>query len=225
VKPSILVAATTTPDGATLSLHRRADHYQLRVGGHGLMSTTATASEARLAELACAKLGGRDGRRILIGGLGFGVTLRRVLELAPGDVRVQVAELVPEVVTWNREHLQSLNGALLDDPRVEIVVADVLAVLTGADAGRYDAAVLDVDNGPSPLVARGNARLYAAPGLRAVARALRAGGRAVFWSAAPDPAFMARLAAAGLRATAVGARAHATAKRRTHTLFVADRPD
>jgi spermidine synthase len=222
VKPSITLAETTLSDGSTLSLQMRDGHYHMRVGNHGLISTTATSSEARLAELGCEKLGMTGGKRVLIGGLGFGFTLRRVLELVPTDVQVQVAELVPEVVAWNREHLQSVNGGLVDDARVEILIDDVFTVLARADPGSYDAALLDVDNGPAALVDPGNARLYADPGLRMLSRALRVGGRAVFWSRSPDRAFMTRLTAAGFRATAVDAQAYAKAKRRTHTLFVAD---
>jgi len=146
-----------------------------------------------------------------------------VLEVAPAGVSVQIAELMPEVVAWNREHLRDFNGGLLDDPRVEVLVADVVEVVTGAAPGSWDAVIIDVDNGPFALVDHGSGRLYGATGLRAVASALRAGGRAVFWSAAPDPAFVRRLAAAGFRATAVAAKAYPTAKRSSHTLFVADR--
>lgn len=221
MKPSVLLATTTTPDGSTLTLHRRDNEYHLRVGGLGLMSTTARGSEMKLAELACERLGA--GAKVLIGGLGLGFTLRRVLDVAPGDTRVQVAELMPEVVSWNREYLRDVNGALLEHPRVEVLVADVCRVLTDAAPASWDAVLIDVDNGPFALVGPGNGRLYAAPALRALARALRAGGRAAFWSAAPDPAFMTRLAAAGFRAQAIGAKAYPTAKRRSHTLFIADR--
>ena len=40
----------------------------------------APADEAEMAELGCALPSGRAPRRVLIGGLGFGFTLRRVLE-------------------------------------------------------------------------------------------------------------------------------------------------
>jgi spermidine synthase len=196
--------------------------YHMRIGGHGLISTTATSSEARLAELACEKLV-KDGKKhVLIGGLGFGFTLRRVLELVTADVKVDVAELLPQVVAWNREHLQSVNGGLVDDPRVEVLVEDVFALLERSTAGQYDAVLLDVDNGPAALVDRGNARLYADHGLRVLSRALRVGGRAVFWSASPDRSFMARLTRAGFRAEAVATKAYAQSNRRAHTLFVAD---
>ena len=118
MKPSVTLAQTTTSDGATLSLRMHDGHYHMRIGGHGLMSTTATSSEARLAELACEKLVKQGRKHVLIGGLGFGFTLRRVLELVTTDVKVEVAELLPQVVAWNREHLQSVNGGLVDDPRV-----------------------------------------------------------------------------------------------------------
>jgi spermidine synthase len=225
VKPSVLVAATTTADGARLTLHRRDGVWQLRVGGHGLMSTAQTRSEAALAELGCATLAAAGRPRVLIGGLGLGFTLRRVLELVPAAARVQVAELLPAVVEWNRAHLREVNGAQLDDPRVEVVVGDVGALLAAAPAGAYDAVLLDVDNGPTALVDARNARLYGDAGLRTLARALRPGGRAVFWSAAPDRGFLKRLDAAGLQAHTQRARTYAQARRAGATLIAADRTD
>jgi spermidine synthase len=222
VKPSVTLAQTTTSDGATLSLRLHDGHYHMRIGGHGLMSTIATRSEVRLAELGCERLVKEGRKRVLIGGLGFGFTLRRVLELVTTDVKVEVAELLPQVVAWNREYLRSVNGGLVDDPRVRILIEDVFALLARATAGHYDAVLLDVDNGPAALVDRGNARLYADHGLRVLSRALRVGGRAVFWSASPERSFMARLAQAGFRAEAVAAKAYAKSKRGNHTLFVAD---
>jgi len=223
MKPSVLLAEATTPDGAQLTLRLHDGHFQMRVGGHGLMCTTETRSEAELAERGCAKLVDGGPARVLIGGLGFGFTLRRVLELVPAGVRVQVVELLPVVVAWNREYMRSVNGELVDDARVQIVVDDVGAVLAAAPAASYDAVLLDVDNGPFALVDAGNAQLYSTAGLRVLARALRPGGRAAFWSATPDSAFMRRLATAGFHATACAAKAYAQAKRATRTLIIADR--
>jgi spermidine synthase len=222
VKPSVTLAETRLASGSTLSLSTRDGQHYLRVAGRELMSTVAANSEMRLAEVGCAKVGTAPGARVLIGGLGFGFTLRRVLELVHTDASVQVAELLPEVVAWNREYLQSVNGGLVDDARVEIRIDDVLAVLARANARQYDAVLFDIDNGPAAIVAAANARLYAAPGLNVLSRALRVGGRAVFWSASTDRAFLNRLTQAGFRATAVGAKAYPRAKRDTHTLFVAD---
>jgi hypothetical protein len=55
-------------------------------------------SELALAELSCTGLHGRADTQVIIGGLGLGFSLRRVLELVGKHALVQVAELLPEVV-------------------------------------------------------------------------------------------------------------------------------
>jgi spermidine synthase len=117
------LATCKTPDGAQLTLHEHDGHHFLKVAGLQLMSTTASSSEEKMAELSCAHL--PPNPRVLIGGLGFGFTLKRVLDLTGADAAVDVAELLPEVVTWNREFLAEVNGKRLDDPRVRIHVGDV----------------------------------------------------------------------------------------------------
>jgi len=222
MRPSIKVAETTTADGARLTLHEHDGQFTLRVGGRQLMSTTATESESRMADLACAKLRADAAANVLIGGLGFGFTLKRTLERVGPNVRVHVAELIPEILEWNRVHMQTVNGPSLDDPRVSIVIGDVVTVLANAKPKSFDAVLLDVDNGPAALVARGNEGLYTDKGLRVLTRALSTGARAVFWSASEDRSFLDRLKDAGFRAEAVGAKAYPQAKRDTHVLFVGD---
>lgn len=224
MKPFVLLAQARTSGGAELTLHSHDTHFYLRVNRQPLMGTNASESEKVLAELACARLGGKAGARVLIGGLGFGFTLRRVLESVGADARVEVAELLPEVVKWNREHLSALNGRLLTDPRVEVRVEDVYQIIARATVGEYDAILLDVDNGPVAMVDDGNGRLYQTQGLAAITRALKPKGRAAFWSASTDPAFAKRLRKAGFRVETVAAKAYPQAKRCTHTIFVADAP-
>lgn len=185
------------------------------------MSTTAFSSEQQMAELACANLPGKP--RILIGGLGFGFTLRRVLELCPADAIVDVAELLQEVIDWNREFLKEVNGLLVDDPRVRIHTRDVGEIIERVGKDRYHAILLDVDNSPDPLVQKGNAKLYNRGGIARTKAALHAGGRVVFWSANPDKDFARSLGLAFKRVECIGAKAYPKAKRFTHTLFVADR--
>ena len=223
MKPFITLAESKTPDGSDLSLHGHDGQFYLRVNRQPLMGTNASESEKTMATLACEPLRNEPQARVLIGGLGFGFTLRRVLESVRPDAHVHVAELLPQVVDWNREFLRDVNGALLDDPRVQVFVDDVYEVMTRAAAAPYDAILLDVDNGPIAMVHEGNGRLYQSQGFAVIMNALKPNGRVVFWSAAKDAAFARRLEKTGFAVQVVAAKAYPQAKRSTHTLFVADR--
>lgn len=217
VKPTKNLAQGVAPGGQALLLQEHDGEYFLKVGGVPLMSTTACSSEQTMAELACGQRSGKQ--RVLIGGLGFGFTLRRVLELVDEESEVKVAELLQLMVGWNRTFLQEVNGSLLDDARVEVLVKDVFQVMKGE--GGYDAILLDVDNSPDPLVQEGNGRLYRRNGLELAKAALKKGGRVVYWSAHEDPSFLKLLRKVFSKVEAVPAKAYPKAKRFTHTLFVA----
>ena len=221
MKTTTTLATCRTPDGALMVLQEHDGHHFLKIGGVQLMSTTASASEQTLAELACAALPPKP--RVLIGGLGFGFTLRRVLDLCPPDARVDVAELLQEVIDWNRKFLTSVNGGLIDDPRVTIHTRDVAELIGRCGSDRYHAILLDVDNSPDPLVQKGNARLYNRGGLERTKAALQPAGRVVFWSANRDAEFEKSLHRVFRNVESIGAKAYPKAKRFTHTLFVADR--
>ncbi|MES2438606.1 MAG: spermine synthase [Verrucomicrobiota bacterium] len=215
------LATSTTPDGERITLHEHDGHYFLKVAGLQLMSTTASSSEEQMAELSCVNLPAKP--RVLIGGLGFGFTLKRVLELTGPDATVEVAELLPVIVGWNREFMYEVNGRLLDDPRVKIHVGDVYDLIDGCGSDRYHTILLDVDNGPDPFVQNVNERLYAKPGITRIKNALQPGGRVIFWSAHPDKSFARSLEGFFKKVECIGAKAYPKAKRFTHTLFVADR--
>jgi spermidine synthase len=221
MKPTTTLATCRTPDGSLMVLQEHDGQHFLKIGGVPLMSTIAAASEQQMAEIACAALPARP--RILIGGLGFGFTLRRVLELCPPAAVVEVAELLPEVVAWNREHLAEVNGRLLDDARVKIHVGDVGDLIGRGGQSRYHAILLDVDNSPDPLVQQGNARLYDRGGIARTHAALHPGGRVVFWSANRDSGFEKSLGQIFKKVESISAKAYPKARRFTHTLFVADR--
>jgi spermidine synthase len=223
MKPFHLLAETLTPDGKKLCLYEHDGQMHLKVNGRSLMSTNATASEITLAELACHEITQDEKAHVLIGGLGFGYTLKRTLDLVGPGAKVHVAELLPEVVAWNREFLRSVNGELLDDGRVNVSVDDVCNVINTAPDATYDAIMLDVDNGPIAMVTESNARLYYQGGFDRLIRVLKPGGRVVFWSATKDRPFEKRLLKAGFKLEVVGVKAYEKAKRCTHTIFVADR--
>ncbi|MCB1540476.1 MAG: hypothetical protein KDJ25_06380 [Rhodoblastus sp.] len=190
------VSRATTATGDTLVLRERAGIFEIRCNGWDLMSNRAHASEERMAREALALTAGRRAPRILIGGLGMGFTLRAALDAAPMDARIEVAELIPEIVAWNRGPLAALAGRPLDDPRVHIRIGDVADNLT--DDVRYDAILLDTDNGPGAIMLARNAGLYAREGLARARATLADGGVLALWSADRSPAFEALLADTGL---------------------------
>ena len=215
------LAEALTPAGNAVSLHRHDAEYLIKVDGVPLMSSRQHASEERLAEVACARLPTAAGARVLIGGLGFGYTLRAALAVLSGDARVTVAELVGAVIAWNRDPALPLAADALADPRVAVVERDVGDVIRQARAA-FDAIVMDVDNGPAALTSGFNARLYDAAGLRHTRAALRPAGCVGYWSVAPDAAFESRLVQAGFAVEVEQCRAHGKSGRR-HTLFIARR--
>jgi spermidine synthase len=184
------------PGGSEMVLYRRQNDFMILVDGLELMGSRAHASEEQLAALGCAGLKAASGARVLVGGLGMGFTVRAALRALAGDARVDVAELVPAVVRWNRGVLSPLAGAPLEDPRVHVIEKDVAHVLKDATA-LYDAILLDVDNGPSALSSPLNARLYDDAGIVRALCALRPGGVLATWSTSDDPKYTQRLNKAG----------------------------
>ncbi len=213
------LAETRTPDGSRFSLHEHDGEYFLKLNGRQLMGSNSTVSELLLADLACKFSSSVERPTILIGGLGLGFSLRRVLEISGPKALAQVSELLPDVIAWNREFLQELNGKLLDDPRVKVLPRDVFDCIKNGP-GRYDAILLDVDNGPTSFVQEKNSRIYSGKGLAMIRRALRPSGRVAFWSAEPEPLFLNSLSRAGFRAEEFEAKSHERAKRAAHRIYV-----
>jgi spermidine synthase len=214
-------SASVPEEERPLLLMQRGTEFAIRLGPLALMSSLEHGSEEALAELACGRLVGRDDACVLIGGLGMGFTLAAALRTLGPQVRVEVAELVPAVVAWNRGPLAHLAGRPLADPRVLVWEADVAERIRAAREA-FDAILLDVDNGPDGLTRASNDGLYAASGLRAAFAALRAGGILGVWSVAPDAEFTRRLEQVGFAVDQKTVRARRTRGGR-HTLWLAMR--
>lgn len=168
-------------------LRRRSDGaLELRIGGVFVMDDAETTSECLLAEATLAGLS--DPRRVLVGGLGLGYTLRTLLS-DPRVERVVVAELEPAIPTWMRDGVLP-GGDLLTDPRVDLQVADVRTIVDDAAPASLDAILLDVDNGPGYLVHEHNASLYEDSFVRHCAAVLAPGGQLCVWSMAEAPALV-----------------------------------
>ena len=205
-----------------MALYEHDGKYCISYAGQELMHSGANASEILLGEIGVELLEHDATARILIGGLGLGFTLRSVLAGTGPNVVVELIELLPEIVSWNRVYLKSLNGELLDDPRLEIHTTDVVGYVRKAERARYDVILLDVDNGPVAMVSETNVSLYSNTGLRWLRGSLKPEGRAVFWSAGPDLRFEDRLKRAGFRVSKVPAKVHAGSKRAAYLIYVAN---
>ncbi len=171
-----------------------------------LMDSESGVSERALAERGLAALSTGDRQpngaplRVLLGGLGLGITLRALLD-DPRVGHVVVVELFDQLVRWNREYVGFLNGRGLEDPRVVVHVGDLLCFLeqrpnqdwvgqtpTGGSAARtelpasFDLLLLDIDNGPTMLSLPANDRLYADTGLALLQRWTAPGGIVLIWA-------------------------------------------
>jgi spermidine synthase len=183
--PWVTLDEAEVPGGSKLTLCRRGNEFVIRIDGQELMGSRNFESERRLAESGCAGLAKVAGARVLCGGLGMGYTARAALDALAADAILDVAELVPAVVTWNRNILGEFARHPLADRRTNVIERDVVRVLAEAER-RYDAILLDVDNGPSAMTVASNSKLYDDAGVQRVARALRPGGMFAVWSAAHD---------------------------------------
>ncbi len=226
MKPNITLAETTTPNGGRMTLVEHDGSFCIRVNGQQLMHSKVATSEILLGTLACERHGAEDQQpKVLIGGLGLGFTLKSVLEATGPQATVHVAELFPEIVEWNRTFLKGLNGDALDDPRAEALIDDVRAVIVKAAKTPYDAIALDIDNETTAMVDDKNHQLYHEGGMRQIWRALKPGGRAAVWLAAPDPVIERRLKKVGFKVKAVPAKVSASSKREAYMIYLADKPE
>ncbi|HEX3902259.1 MAG TPA: hypothetical protein VH853_05360 [Polyangia bacterium] len=210
-----------TSDGSELTLCRLGDRFALRVDGQELMHSNSHGSEEKLAVHGCAALAGKSGARVLVGGLGMGFTARAALDALAPDAELVVVEAVAEVIGWNRDPalLGQLARMPLADRRLSVIQGDVADAIE-ASPDRYDAILLDVDNGPTALSTFKNRRLYSPDGLALARRALRDKGVLAVWSTFQDARFTARLRQARFEARTKRVLA-GDGTRRRHILWLA----
>jgi spermidine synthase len=121
---------------------------------------------------------------------------------------------------WARGPLAKLFEGSLTDLRVTLHQADVAELIAPARS-RYDAILLDVDNGPGGLNRAANDGLYAVDGLLAARRALAPGGVLAVWSAGPNAEFAKRLHRTGFRVDEVRVRARGAGRGARHVIWIA----
>lgn len=220
------LATAQIPGGDTLTLVSHGRDFIIMLGRDELMGTRMQFSEEQLARLTLERLD-IPAPRVLIGGYGMGFTFRAALAALPDTGgEVVVAEVVEDILEWAKGPLADLTGHCLKDPRGEVIIADVAALVDDAVDGttpRYDAILLDVDNGPDGIVREGNERLYTRTGIGRLRDALNVGGVLAVWSAAPDHKFTRRLKDAGLDVDVQRVRARPNNKGPQHTIWFARR--
>lgn len=187
------VLARVTTETGDWQLQRREGHYEIICNGVFLMASYNQQSSRALATIPLDRVHG-DSLRVLVGGLGIGYTAAAVLA-DPRVNRMELVEIEPLVVRWQREFLASLAGRPLDDPRTNLIVADLFDVSLAP--GTYDAILLDTDNYPGRVVRETNRSFYSAPGIAQFLEALRAGGALAFWAGERDQELMRLLKETG----------------------------
>jgi spermidine synthase len=190
-----LIDSVTERDAA-LELYGKDGRFMIRANGLELMNGFCHESESALGTFA-ASLAPREGARFLIGGLGLGYTAAALLKAIGGGGTVTVAELSTAVIDWFHGHVKA--SVLPDSCGLAIINADIADLLK--ERHRYDVIILDVDNGPEPLVTAANAGLYSTGGLRALHDCLTECGVALLWSGFESTEFAARAQDAGFTVT------------------------
>ena len=192
--PWTLIESATEGD-ALLELYRKDGVFMIRANGLELMNGFCHDSETSLGRLAAA-LAPRPEPRILLGGLGLGYTVAALVEALGTAASITVAELSAGVIGWFHRHVRP--SVLPDIPTgMTIVQADIVDLLETEH--RHDLVVLDIDNGPEPLVTPKNGALYSVEGLTTLYRCLSPKGIALLWSGFESADFAARAEHAGFR--------------------------
>ena len=160
-----------------------------------LMSSLYTDSERALARTALQMHSG-DELRVLVGGLGLGYTAREAL-LSGRVTRVEVVELLPQVIDWLARGLVPLSSELRGEmggetgkgPRLVVTQGDVYRRLAGEPDELFDLILIDVDHSPEERLDEGSISFYTTPGLQAARRHLAADGVLAVWSYAESSPF------------------------------------
>jgi spermidine synthase len=170
-----------------LELYAKDGIFMIRANGLELMNGFSHDSETAFGHLVT-ELVSEPSPNILIAGLGLGYTLAAASEALGERGTITVAEFSPAVIDWFQRHVRA--SVLPDLPKnVRIRKADAIAHLNCGE--RYDLILLDIDNGPEPLVRSSNAALYDRAGLELLRNALTDEGRVLLWSGFQSAGFEA----------------------------------
>src|SRR5688572_15166886 len=161
-----------------LELYAKDGIFMIRANGLELMNGFAHDSETAFGQLA-AELAPNALPDVLIAGLGLGYTLAAASEALGPRGTITVAEFSPAVIDWFQRHVRA---SVLPEMPNNVVIRETDAIAHLKSGSRYDLILLDIDNGPAPLVRSSNATLYDREGLGLLRNALTEDGRVLLWS-------------------------------------------
>lgn len=204
--PWKIVDRFTTEENGVLELRRRGERdFILFLDGQVLMNSKAQRSEIALGRLGCRPWRKHPVPRVLVGGLGMGLTLRAVLDSLPATAAVVVAELNPEIVDWCRGPLAGLTANAVSDPRVTVEIGDVAELIRrcaqGNKKARFNAIILDLYRGPHAYTDKIEDPLYGSRAIERTRAALQSGGILAVWGENYDAGFFRRLSKGGFTVT------------------------
>jgi len=210
LKPTVQLAQTQTPDGQTMVLSQHGQDFYISVNKVQLMTSREYESELELARIGCKHLKKAAKSHVLI---------RETLSLLGEQAKVTVAELIPDVIAWNRDLLGKINNNAMQDTRVIVKSHDVANIINQSSQ-TYDAILLDVDNGPSAMTSSGNSQLYEAAGLAATMKALKPEGCLAIWSVNGDAGFGRLLEKEGLQYQLIRVAAYKNARSKSRHIWL-----
>lgn len=204
--PWKIVDYLTTAAHETLELRRRGERdFIIFLNGVVLMNSSAQRSEVALGRLACRPWQSHPAPRVLIGGLGMGITLRAALDSLPSTATVKVAELNPVIVEWCRGPLAEVADNALSDPRVKVEIGDVADLIRrhaqGNKKARFQAIILDLYHGPDASTDKREDPIYGSRAIERTHAALQAGGTLAVWGENYHEGFFRRLSRGGFKVT------------------------
>jgi hypothetical protein len=218
MKPRLILAETTLPDGTLLGLHEHDGRRYIQWGVTQLAGPATRASERELGRIACQPFRPIKQPKIWIAGVGLGEVLAGVMETLPqkqGSYRI--GEPWSELVEWHRRFLP--DQPTVNDPRVEISSDAGPSAFHGFQE-QLHAVLIHADTAPQ---AAGDRPLFEdRRWLAAVHGALQPGGLLAIASARPLPQIERLLGRSGFETVRQEIDATPNARRpRRHFLWLA----
>ena len=161
---------------------RRGDDMRLYLDG-GLQFSTR--DEYRYTESLVYPVLGDKARSVLVIGGGDGLADRELLR-QPGIEKIVQVELDPAVIHMAKTTMRGANAGAMDNPRVDVVIADAMRWLRESHrdkvpSGGFDAVIVDLPDADSPILGR----LYSQEFYTMITRVLAANGLVVVQSGSP----------------------------------------